>query len=1416
MTAPERDEAIDADRPTPRIGLQRRRHVAATTVASLVVGIVGLSLGASGVAATPGDPAEGLATRAASTDDPGASAEDRSALGLDVLVDPEFQSPADPTPRVLVRYATGTSPSAQRNALSSVGGTLAGEVGDTGFVAIETPSHEPQAVVETLADNPVVAEVQVDHVRTVAAAVDWSDDPYVDAAMPYLELARLPSAWEVADGSGVTVAVLDNGVSATHEDLRDKLVDGVDLVDRGSDATDAEWHGTIVAGVLAAAANGVGSVGAAPGASIMPVRVLDSSGTGSDSTIAEGLDWASSHGADVINLSLSGIEPSPVLRAALESAVARGVVVVIAAGNTGDEVLQYPAAYAAEIPGVLSVSATEDDGRLLEQRGDDRTASSWNDAVSIAAPGREIIGPSYGLNAAYVIGTGTSLAAPWVSGAAALLVQRHPGWTPEQVARRLTSTARDAGPRGVDPFYGAGVLDAGAALGRTPAIPLDRVGDDGPSDDLPEGARRVALGEQHTVALWSEGDVDWVRVDGTEQGVGYTVRSVDGAAPISLEVFDRDGRRYERSTGRFESVGGPLFVRYAAPGGVWQTSQFGDRQLTRTFVVERAQIQRQPDKVRFGAPQPTTGPLGMGSPLLADVTGDGVDDIVGVASRPTATGVEGLAVLAPGRADGTFGPSTRIVVPGAFLRPRLRLADLDGDGVAEVVAIGETKASVISARGGTWGPPTVLLGGRSVSDVAAADLDQDGDVDMAATSSDGVLVLLRRDGGTYTAETITTPEAVGGPTAVDLDGVHGLDLLLNGGRTMLARADGSFVPGPVIAALEDVAGRRQLVDMNGDGVEDVLSLRETSVVVYSPPNGLLSVPGDQLRVEVSSVVADGTGDVNGDGRLDLVGAGRLTIQAVDGTFGESQYVHGISYFPWTVPRELTGDGRTDLLSCDMVACQIYPQIDLEDPPGPAMWVWGVTPADDSDGVTTTSTVTVTAARTLDASSVTPTSVRLVDRWGADVPAALSTDASGRTVTLRPRTDLLPGEHYELLVTGLRDTAGSTMEEVVRSWFTVGADGDRYTPLTPKRVLDTRTEYGSEPVRPGTARRVRLSEWLPRGATAAVLNVTAAQPEGPGFVRVYPADTDAPPPATSNLNLTAGVDQPNLVTVQLGPFRDVMVATGGSATQVVVDLAGYYSPGGATAYEPVDPVRVMDMRTGLGGVPARPLAAGKWVDLDVTGRAGVPEGASAVVLNVTGVAPGSGTNVRVYPTPAPYQGDEPPLVSNLNLAPGRDQPNLVTVRVGEGGRVRFYVQSADVALVADLAGYYSPTGTAGFHPTPPARIADTRSGLGLPGGRVLGGVTRSLPVAGTHDIPVDAVAAALNVTAAQPTTVSNVRVFPSHEGDVPLVSNLNVVAGRDEPNMVLARLGDGGAVSLFSQSGQLDLVVDAYGWFRIYG
>ena len=273
----------------------------------------------------------------------------------------------------------------------------------------------------------------------------------------------LPTARRRATGTGVVVAIVDTGVRTTLPDLAGTtFLTGYNAMSASRPPTDDNGHGSHVCGTIAQATdNRIGAAGIAPACRILPVKVLDSRGTGTNFTIAVGIRWAVEHGAKVINMSLGGVT-SQTLKDAIQYAVNRGVVCCCAAGNGGGQGLLYPAAY----PECISVGAIDQTGRRA-------SFSQYGAGLTMVAPGVDILqntfdprnGRSY-----YGSWNGTSMACPHVTGAVALLLQLNPTMTPADVRARLTGTARDLGAPGKDPFYGAGLLDLRTAVAG-PAAP---------------------------------------------------------------------------------------------------------------------------------------------------------------------------------------------------------------------------------------------------------------------------------------------------------------------------------------------------------------------------------------------------------------------------------------------------------------------------------------------------------------------------------------------------------------------------------------------------------------------------------------------------------------------------------------------------------------------------------------------------------------------------------------------------------------------------------------------------------------------------------------------------------------------------------------------------------------------------------
>ncbi|MFJ8664285.1 hypothetical protein [Streptomyces sp. NPDC093600] len=368
---------------------------------------------------------------------------------------------------------------------------------------------------------------------------------------------------------------------------------------------------------------------------------------------------------------------------------------------------------------------------------------------------------------------------------------------------------------------------------------------------------------------------------------------------------------------------------------------------------------------------------------------------------------------------------------------------------------------------------------------------------------------------------------------------------------------------------------------------------------------------------------------------------------------------------------------------------------------------------------------------------------------------------------------------------------------------------RYKPITPTRLMDTRSGLGVPKGKVGPGGTVTLQvtgkAGIPTaGVTAVVLNVTATAPTAGSFVSVYPDGTTRT--SASNLNFTAGQTIPNLVVVPVVNGKVSFYNRAGSV-DLLADVAGYYTTDGTgSTYQPITPTRLMDTRSGL-GVPKAKVGPAGTVTLQVTGRAGIPAtGVTAVVLNVTATGPTAGSFVSVYPN-----GTTRTSASNLNFTAGKTIPNLVVVPV-VNGKVSFYNHAGSVDLLADVAGYYTTDGTGStYQPITPTRLMDTRSGLGVPKAKVGPAGTVTLQVTGRAGIPATGVTAVvLNVTATAPTAGSFVSVYPNGTTRTS-ASNLNFTAGQTIPNLVVVPVVNG-KVSFYNRAGTVDLLADVAGYY----
>ncbi|MBI5770785.1 MAG: S8 family serine peptidase [Verrucomicrobia bacterium] len=270
---------------------------------------------------------------------------------------------------------------------------------------------------------------------------------FANRALDYLGATGDRSAW----GRGVTIAVIDTGImpDPTFGDGRVRYYDLGFGVAAGQGAEDG--HGTAVAAVAAGAAND--APGIAPGANLLSLRVTDATGTSDLFTVSRAILAATDSGAKVINISLGGYATSATLDAAIDYATSRGCVIVAAAGNDQAAQLAWPAAD----PRVVSVGAVDALGQQV-------TFSNSGPQLSLTAPGFEVQTAWLGARRALV--DGTSVSAPFVSGAVAAVLSQDPSLTAQQAARVVMQTASEAGLPGSDPDFGHGILNVGLALNR--------------------------------------------------------------------------------------------------------------------------------------------------------------------------------------------------------------------------------------------------------------------------------------------------------------------------------------------------------------------------------------------------------------------------------------------------------------------------------------------------------------------------------------------------------------------------------------------------------------------------------------------------------------------------------------------------------------------------------------------------------------------------------------------------------------------------------------------------------------------------------------------------------------------------------------------------------------------------------------
>ena len=360
-------------------------------------------------------------------------------------------------------------------------------IGSTGAHLIKVPAGKELQLIQSLSRNPAVEYAEPDELVTAATADEYFDRQYAlrNTGQSFFNTADTQEiatgkadadvdaveAWTDPTVKGAPVAILDSGVANLHDDIAPQVVGYANFVsadtkeDPKADPEDKYGHGTHVAGIVAAKANNtIGVAGVCPDCTILDVKVLNDSGSGSSSAIANGISWAAANGAKVINMSLGQRVSSRTLEAAVNNAWNEGAVIVAAAGNAGTQAKIYPGAY----PNVIAVAATDNN----DAKASFSTYGKW---VDVAAPGVSVystfpnhpfvLGTQNGRSMGYDIASGTSMASPIVAGVAALVWSSQTDASKTSVRTSIESTA-DKIP-GTGTYWAHGRVNACKAVAGT-------------------------------------------------------------------------------------------------------------------------------------------------------------------------------------------------------------------------------------------------------------------------------------------------------------------------------------------------------------------------------------------------------------------------------------------------------------------------------------------------------------------------------------------------------------------------------------------------------------------------------------------------------------------------------------------------------------------------------------------------------------------------------------------------------------------------------------------------------------------------------------------------------------------------------------------------------------------------------------
>jgi type VII secretion-associated serine protease mycosin len=1089
-------------------------------------------------------------------------------------------------------------------------------IGATGFTLVATQGRSPTDVVAGLREDPMVAGAELNHRRTATATIP-NDPAYAEGRQAYLSNLGMPSAWDQSRGSGeVLVAIVDTGVNASHPDLSGKVLPGWDFANDDSLAEDDNGHGTMCAGIVAANTNnlvGVAGVAWDPDGAwsprILPVKVLDGSGYGTVADVADGIMFAADRGAGVINLSLGSDRPSSVEQTAVEYAQAKGAVVVAAAGNDSSAEGSYPAAY----EGVVAVTATDDNGNFA-------WFSSYGPWVDVAAPGINVTSTLRGANGIdYGTGTGTSFAAPLVSGVAALVRAANPSWNGSLVASQLRDTARDAGPPGIDDHYGHGWLDPTAALGGPASPALVVPPPDGQEPDgTPDTAAPLGTGANGTIS--HEGDVDWFFTDVTSGGsLTFTVQPPTSSNAYRAAEMDPVIDVYDPALRLLGSADAPMA---SCPGnnlcGNGQTEQLTvpSPQAGRYYLSVRNFVgSRSPGAYSVSVSASPAFPAGPGlqkawvrdtsppdsSSGIAPCTALAVrfaramePSSLTAATAHVRDGVSGALVAASVNYDEVaktvlLTPPTGLAssrpyaveVAGARDRmgqamPRLVVRFRTGDG-ARAVCISDATAG--EAGPGTTASFTVAVSQASSLPVtvalSTADATATASGDYVATSQ-----TVSFDPG-QTSKVVEVPIAADTVDEVDETFLVNLSSSTNAsvgdgrgvGTIIDAPADAEFHPLPPARVLNTVDGT------GGSGTGSLGRVGPAQTQVVDVTTGPVPPEATAVVLNVTVTGADvPLGPTPGASYLSVTPSGGNTTSNLNfkGLNAGGQDIAGLVKVP------VGPDGNVRIYNragSTHVVADVFgyyaPAEDTGARFSPVAPERVLQPTKARPGQTL-----VLDVANVGSGSVSPgaTAVVLnltVSGTTEDTYLSVTPNGGNKTSNLNARPVSRGGQDIANLVIVPVGTDGKVriynqkgapyvIADLFGYYEARGAPaGNDFTPVAPQRILSTVDAIGAPRGGVGAGQTLPVSVAgvgeVPIGAKAVVLNVTVTGAAADSYLSVTPTGGNT----TSNVNFRrlagGGQDLANLVVVPLGPDGNVRIYNDKGSVYVIADVFGFFGP-----------------------------------------------------------------------------------------------------------------------------------------------------------------------------------------------------------------------------------------------------------------